>query len=114
MLHHDGSGECFGDAQGKPASEEIPFLPMSPYAVAKSFAYWLVNNHRNAFVLIACMAIAFNHESLLRPECFVTQKIVCAIKRIAKGSVEKLKLGHLDVARDRAGAWPRNAEMLCG
>jgi GDPmannose 4,6-dehydratase len=98
--YHAGSGECFGDTQGKPANEQTPFYPMSPYAVAKSSAYWLVNNYRDAYGLFACTGILFNHESPLRPERFVTQKIIRAVKRIAQGSSEKLKLGRLDIARD--------------
>jgi len=99
-LYHAGSSECFGDTQGKPANEQTRFYPMSPYAVAKSSAYWLVNNYRDAYGLFACTGILFNHESPLRPERFVTQKIVRAVKRIAQGSDEKLKLGRLDIARD--------------
>jgi len=99
-VYHAGSGECFGDTQGEPATESTPFYPMSPYAVAKSSAYWLVNNYREAYRLFACTGILFNHESALRPERFVTQKIVRAVKRIAQGSTEKLKLGRLDIARD--------------
>jgi GDPmannose 4,6-dehydratase len=99
-VYHAGSGECFGDTQGQPANEVTPFYPMSPYAVAKSSAYWLVNNYREAYSLFACTGILFNHESALRPERFVTQKIVRAVKRIAQGSTEKLKLGRLDIARD--------------
>ena len=99
-LYHAGSSECFGDTQGKPANEQTRFYPMSPYAVAKSSAYWLVNNYRDAYGLFACTGILFNHESPLRPERFVSQKIVRAVKRIAQGSAEKLKLGRLDIARD--------------
>ncbi len=99
-LYHAGSGECFGDTKGVPANEATPFYPMSPYAVAKSSAYWLVNNYRDAYGLFACTGILFNHESPLRPERFVTQKIIHAVKRIADGGSEKLKLGRLDIARD--------------
>lgn len=99
-LYHAGSGECFGDTKGEPANETTPFYPMSPYAVAKSSAYWLVNNYRDAYGLFACTGILFNHESPLRPERFVTQKIIRSVKRIAHGSKEKLKLGRLDIARD--------------
>jgi GDPmannose 4,6-dehydratase len=99
-VYHAGSGECFGHTQGEPADEGTPFYPMSPYAVAKSSAYWLVNNYREAYGLFACTGILFNHESALRPERFVTQKIVRAVKRIAQGSTEKLKLGRLDITRD--------------
>ena len=99
-LYHAGSSECFGDAKGEPANEQTPFFPMSPYAVAKASAYWLVNNYRDAYNIFACTGILFNHESPLRPERFVTQKIIQAAKRIATGSQEKLKLGRIDIARD--------------
>ena len=99
-LYNAGSGECFGDTHGRAASEKTPFYPMSPYAVAKSSAYWLVNNYRDAYDLFACTGILFNHESPLRPERFVTQKIIHAVKRIANGESEKLRLGRLDISRD--------------
>jgi len=99
-LYHAGSGECFGDTHGIPANENTPFSPMSPYAVAKSSAYWLVNNYRDAYGIFACNGILFNHESPLRPERYVTQKIIHAVKRISSGSPEKLQLGRLDIARD--------------
>jgi GDPmannose 4,6-dehydratase len=98
--YYAGSGECFGGANGAPANESTPFYPVSPYAVAKSSAYWLVNNYREAYGIFACTGILFNHESPLRPERFVTKKIVRAVKRIANGSPERLNLGRLDISRD--------------
>jgi len=50
--------------------------------------------------LHASTGILFNHESPLRPQKFVTQKIICAARDIANGRQTKLKLGRLDVARD--------------
>ena len=99
-LFHAGSGDCFGDTEGISADESTPFNPRSPYAVAKSSAYWLVRNYREAYKLHACTGILFNHESPLRPERFVTRKIISAAKRIAAGSNEKLLLGRMDIARD--------------
>ena len=99
-LYHAGSSECFGDTDGKPASETTPFNPRSPYAVAKASAFWLVNNYREAYDLYACTGILFNHESPLRPVRFVTQKIITAAKRISSGAVETLVLGRMDIARD--------------
>ena len=94
-LYHAGSSECFGDTGGEPATERTPFSPRSPYAVAKASAFWLVDNYREAYRLHACTGILFNHESPLRPERFVTQKIISAAKRIAAGSSEPLRLGRL-------------------
>lgn len=99
-LYHAGSSECFGNTGDNPANEFTPFSPQSPYAVAKSSAFWLVNNYRDAYGIFACTGLLFNHESPLRPLHFVTQKIVQTAKRIAKGSDEKLYLGRLDIARD--------------
>jgi GDP-D-mannose dehydratase len=44
--------------------------------------------------------ILFNHDSPLRPERFVTQKIVASAVRIAAGTQDKLYLGNIDIQRD--------------
>ncbi len=99
-IYNAGSSECFGDTNGVAASESHPFNPRSPYGVAKASSFWLVNNYREAYKLHACTGILFNHESELRPERFVTQKIIKSAVRIFKGSNEKLTLGRLDISRD--------------
>lgn len=99
-FYNAGSSECFGDTADAAANENTPFRPCSPYGVAKATAYWEVANYREAYGLFACTGILFNHESPLRPERFVTQKIVKAATRIADGSRERLRLGNLDVGRD--------------
>lgn len=99
-FYNAGSSECFGDTGDYAANEETPFRPRSPYAVAKAAAYWEVANYREAYNLFACTGILFNHESPLRPERFVTRKIVAAAVRIAAGSKERLRLGNIDIARD--------------
>jgi GDPmannose 4,6-dehydratase len=93
------SGECFGETP-EPADETTPFRPKSPYGVAKTAAFWEVVTYREAYRLYACSGILFPHESPLRPERFVTKKIVAAARRIAAGSNEKLRLGNLAVVRD--------------
>jgi GDPmannose 4,6-dehydratase len=99
-LYNAGSSECFGDTRSLPANEETPFRPRSPYAVAKSTAYWEVSNYRDAYSLYACTGILFNHESPLRGSRFVTRKIVKAACLIKAGSRERLRLGNIDIARD--------------
>lgn len=98
--YNAGSSECFGDTGGRPADEQTAFRPRSIYAVAKCAAYWQVANYREAYGLFACSGILFNHESRLRPERFVTRKIVEAARRIAGGSGERLVLGNTKVVRD--------------
>ncbi|HBG05764.1 MAG TPA: GDP-mannose 4,6-dehydratase [Geobacter sp.] len=99
-MYNAGSSECFGNTDGRPADEMTPFRPRSPYAVAKATAHWEVANYREAYTLFACTGILFNHESPLRPERFVTRKIVATACRIAAGSGEKLHLGNISIARD--------------
>lgn len=99
-FYNAGSSEAFGNTDGNPADEYTPFRPRSPYAVAKGASFWHVDNYREAYHLFACSGILFNHESPLRPERFVTQKIILAAKRIAAGLEEKLYLGNLSIIRD--------------
>ncbi len=99
-LYNAGSSECFGNTGDLAADETTPFRPRSPYAVAKAAAFWEVANYREAYNLFACSGILFNHESPLRPQRFVTQKIVKAACQIAEGSREKLYLGNLSIQRD--------------
>ena len=99
-IYFAGSSECFGNTGKVKATERTAFKPKSPYAVAKASSYWLVNNYRESYNIKACTGLLFNHESPLRPERFVTQKIISAAKRISKGSNEILELGNLDISRD--------------
>jgi GDPmannose 4,6-dehydratase len=99
-FYNAGSSECFGDTGSAAANEMTPFRPRSPYGVAKAAAFWQVANYREAYQLHASTGILFNHESPLRPERFVTQKIVATACRIASGSDEVLTLGNIDIARD--------------
>jgi GDPmannose 4,6-dehydratase len=94
------SSECFGETPPEGATETTPFAPRSPYGVAKATAYWTVANYRDAYGIWACSGILFNHESPLRPERFVTRKVIEVAKRIAAGSVERLVLGNIDIQRD--------------
>jgi GDPmannose 4,6-dehydratase len=99
-LYNAGSSECFGDTGDGPANEDTPFRPRSPYAVAKAASFWEVANYREAYGLFACSGILFNHESPLRPERFVTQKVIRGACRISIGVEKRLSLGNLDIERD--------------
>lgn len=99
-LYNASSSECFGDLGGAAATEETPFRPRSPYAVAKSAAFWQVANYREAYGLFACSGLLFNHESPLRPERFVTKKIVRAAVQIASGKQKWVSLGNTSIERD--------------
>lgn len=112
-FYNSGSSECFGDTGNHPANEQTALKPRNPYGVAKSSALLLVKNYRESYNIFACTGILFNHESPIRSERFVTQKIVRAASRIAKGSLEKLELGNIDVYRDWGWAPEYITAMPC-
>ena len=99
-LYNAGSSEMFGDTGGIPAREATALRPCSPYGIAKATSFWQVDQYRRAYGIAACTGILFNHESPLRPERFVTQKIVAAACRIAAGEQRSLALGDLSIRRD--------------
>ncbi len=94
------TSELYGAVKETPQTENTPFYPRSPYAVAKLYAYWLTINYREAYGIYACNGILFNHESPRRGETFVTRKITRGLARIKLGLQKKIYLGNLDSKRD--------------
>ena len=99
-FYQASTSELYGKVQEVPQSEATPFYPRSPYAVAKLYAYWICVNYREAYGMHASNGILFNHESPMRGETFVTQKIAMAAANIETGKQKKLYLGNLDAKRD--------------
>src|SRR6056297_1282425 len=99
-IYQASTSELYGLVQETPQSEQTPFYPRSPYAVAKLYAYWITVNYREAYGMHASNGILFNHESPVRGETFVTRKISRALSRIALGMQEGLYLGNLSAQRD--------------
>ena len=99
-IYQASTSELYGKAQEVPQTENTPFYPRSPYAVAKMYAYWITVNYREAYGIFASNGILFNHESPIRGETFVTRKITRAVSRIALGIQDKLYLGNLNSKRD--------------
>ena len=80
--------------------ESTPFQPMSPYAAAKLYGFWITKIYRNAYNIFAVNGILFNHESPLRGLEFVTRKISNEVAKIALGISKELRLGNLEARRD--------------
>ena len=99
-FYQASTSELYGKVQEVPQSETTPFYPRSPYAVAKIYAYWICVNYREAYNMFASNGILFNHESPMRGETFVTQKIAMAVAAIETGKQSTLYLGNLDAKRD--------------
>jgi len=98
-VYQASSSELYGSSP-PPQSELTPFHPRSPYAIAKTYAFFAAQNYREAYGMFVCNGILFNHESERRGETFVTRKITRAIGRIKHGLQRELFLGNLEAKRD--------------
>jgi GDPmannose 4,6-dehydratase len=98
-LYQAGTSEMFGSSP-PPQSETTPFRPRSPYAAAKLYAHWVVDNYREGYGMYAVNGILFNHESPRRSPTFVTRKVTRAVARIVAGLDDAVYLGNLDAERD--------------
>lgn len=101
-FYQASTSELFGDTP-PPQNEQSLLQPVSPYAVSKLYAYWIVKTYRNAYNIFASNGILFNHESERRAENFITRKItkyVAAYKTLSASLLAPLKLGNLYASRD--------------
>jgi len=99
-FYQASTSELYGKVQEIPQTEKTPFYPMSPYGVAKLYAFWICKNYRESYNMHISNGILFNHESPRRGPTFVTRKITRAIKRLLEEPNFVLELGNLDAKRD--------------
>lgn len=99
-FYQASSSEMYGSEGSKTKNETTKFMPCSPYAIAKLYAYWQTRLYREGYNMYASNGILFNHESPLRGLEFVTRKISNEIAKISLGISKKLSLGNLNAKRD--------------
>jgi GDPmannose 4,6-dehydratase len=99
-FYQASTSELYGGQKKQMYSEKSNFLPRSPYAIAKQYAYYITKMYREAYNIFAVNGILFNHESPRRSENFVTKKITNSIAKILNNSQTKIILGNLDARRD--------------
>jgi GDPmannose 4,6-dehydratase len=93
-----GSGLQFVNI-GKPVSERDPLDHSSAYVASRNYAVYLARYFR-ALGIRTYVGYLFHHESPLRSEQHISQKIAQAVRRIAKGSKEIIELGDLSVSKE--------------
>jgi GDPmannose 4,6-dehydratase len=97
-FYQASSSEMFGKNYSlregvKYQDENTPFVPQSPYSIAKLAAHHLTRLYRESYGIFACSGILFNHESPRRGEEFVTRKITKWIGNYYKWKQGTLALG---------------------
>jgi GDPmannose 4,6-dehydratase len=99
-FYQASTSELYGNHGRDLLNESSPFQPVSPYAAAKIYGYWITRIYREGYGIFAVNGILFNHESPLRGLEFVTRKITNAAAKIAIGLEKELCLGNLSAKRD--------------
>ena len=93
------SSDMFGPSQEQ-LSENSHLSPKSPYGVSKFLAHKMCLQYRDEFGMWVSSGILFNHESELRPQNFVFQKVIRSLVEISQGKRQFLELGNLEISRD--------------
>ena len=93
-----GSGLQFVN-KGKPISEKDEFYAGSPYCVSRIQSVYAARYYRE-LGLSVYVGYFFNHDSPLRSERHINQKIIIAARRIAGGNNEKIEIGDIAVKKE--------------
>lgn len=113
-IYQAGSSEQYGQVATQDGihalNEEHPFRPVSPYAVAKTFAHGIAHTYRTAYDMHISVGLLFNHESERRGQRFVTRKITVNLALIKHGLKDSFSLGNLQAKRD----WGHAADYVEG
>lgn len=94
-----GSSEIYGNVTTR-AKIKDPKSPLNPYALAKNISMNFVEFYRQTYNLNCITGVLFNHESFLRPDTFITQKIITGAIESLKDKNFKLEVGNIKVIRD--------------
>lgn len=93
-----GSGLQFVN-RDLPIKETDPFDAGSAYCVARIHSVYAARYYRSLGIKVY-VGYFFNHDSPRRPEKHVSQMIASAVRRIADGSSEIIKIGNYDVRKE--------------
>ena len=93
-----GSGLQFVNTE-KPIKESDSFEARDPYSVSRIHSVYAARYYRKLGLKVY-VGYFFNHDSPRRTERHMAKKISEAVKRIAKGSDEKLEIGDIGVIKE--------------
>ncbi len=110
------SSHLFGRPEAEPQSEATAYRPVSVYGITKAAGAQATAYYRAQHGLHASVGILYNHESPLRPERFLTRKVVLGARAAkaarAAGRPYQLELGSLSDVVDWSWA-PDTIDAMC-
>lgn len=93
-----------------PINEDNPLRPMSPYAVSKVHADYLMRSYHAIYGLRTIVSRAFNHEGAGRGIIFVTSAITSQVMKLKLGETDRIVVGNVNAFRD----WSHIADIVEG
>ena len=99
-FYQASSSEMYGKVAELPVKEDTLLHPLSPYAISKASAFWIVTNYRESYNIFGVNGILFNHESYLRPRNYFVKKVITTALEISRGKTDSLRVGNIDIKRD--------------
>jgi GDPmannose 4,6-dehydratase len=93
-----------------PITETSPLRPMSPYAVSKVYADYLMRNYHTCFGLKTIVSRGFNQEGAGRGKMFVTSAITHQVMQLKRGEIDRVLIGNVNAFRD----WSHISDILKG
>ena len=85
---------------GLPINEDTPFEASNQYSLARISSVYAARYYRFRFNLSVYVGYLFHHDSPLRSERHINQRIVKTVQRIQAGSHEKLEIGNIEVIKE--------------
>jgi len=93
-----------------PVKETNPLRPLSPYAVSKIYAEYLMREYYCSFGLRTIVSRAFNHEGAGRGHRFVTSVITKQAVQLKHGEIDEITIGDVNSFRD----WSHVTDIIKG
>jgi GDP-mannose 4,6-dehydratase len=93
-----------------PVTETNPLRPMSPYAVSKVYADYLMRNYHTSYGLKTIVSRGFNQEGAGRGSMFVTSSITRQVMQYKRGEIDKISIGNVNAFRD----WSHVSDIMKG
>lgn len=96
------SSEVYGKVkpQELPVGEDRPMAPTTPYAASKAAAEMVALQSWLGEGLEVVRARAFNHTGPGQPEGFVVPDLAAQVVKAARGQLDRVTTGNLEVSRD--------------
>jgi len=83
---------------------------MSPYAVSKVYADYLMRNYHTCYGLKTVVSRGFNQEGAGRGSLFVTSFVTRQVMQLKRGEIDRIHIGNVNAFRD----WSHVSDILKG